>query len=450
MKHHLPFQIHFIASAILLGVFGGFGLGAYLVYSLAFEQSLSQAFSAMIQVHGHLQLLGWTGLFIIGISLFKLPRLMSSRKLSLNTSRAIFSTLVIGLILKSLAQIQLFSSNTETAWRFLVMLGSLLESLGILIYFKVFIRNSLSYRAQGGAYAAAGIKPFLVVSLFGWFAYALINSVVGVEFWLGSATILSPSLNQIAVETYIHGVLLPTCFAFSISTFPIFLRLRAPVWPVAKVAVLYGVGTLIYLIGTIAELYRLVESSHVLSSIGICLRILATFWFLFELDLLRIQAPWFKKFRSIPDRENRPPRRFASDYGQFGNFEWLIYIAYLWLVVGLLSELSGFLLDSAPAPNIVRHFYLLGFVTHLILGMAPRIIPGFLGKNRVAHPVLVRLSFALIFFATLSRTLPGQFLSLDSMLVRMSYGFSGIVAILAIVVLGINIAITVAQIRPAA
>jgi hypothetical protein len=443
-RRHLPFQAYVIWSAILLGFFGGFGLGAHLVYFLAFELKPGKAFGAMVQVHGHLQLVGWTGLFIIGVSLFKLPRLMSSRPLSENLARAIILSLIVGLLLKSVAQILIFYATYETTLRVMVMLGSLLESSAIILYVAVFAKNSLTFRPQAGAYAAASIKPFLLVSLVSWFAFALVNAAVGIDFARSSFFILSPVWNNLAVEIFIHGVLLPTCFAFSISTFPIFLRLRAPTWPVVRVALLYGVGVFLYLSSNLTEiLWPTLVLSDYLGSIGVCLRVAGTFWLLLELDMLRFYQPWFKKFRDNQDRENRPPRRTAGDYGQFGNFEWLIYAAYSWLFLGALSEIAALILASGPPYSVIRHFYLLGFVTHLILGMAVRIVPGFLGKNRIAFPSLVRLSFGLILFATICRTVPVLLPSLDRGVLRFGYGFSGVFAMLAIATLGVNLFVTV-------
>ena len=427
----------------MLGLFGGFGLGAHMAYLLAFGLTPGKAFAAMVQVHGHLQLLGWTGLFIIGVSLFKLPRLMSSRPLHENVVWAIFGSLIAGLVSKSSAQILIFYTQSESTLRGFVMYGSLLESTGILIYFGILLKDSVAFRAQSNAYAAAGIKPFLLVSLVGWFLYALINGAVGIDFGRSSTEILPPAWNNIAIETYIHGVLLPTCFAFSISTFPIFLRLRAPTWPVSRVATLYGMGVFIYIAGLSAELCWTSVLGSWLRTVGVLLRTAAMFWFLIELDLFRLHLPWFRKFRDNQDREHRPPRRFAGDYGQFGNFEWLIYAAYAWLFLGAISELAALFFDFSISVSVIRHFYLLGFVSHLILGMAVRIVPGFLGRNQIAYPILVRLSFVFILLATIGRTLPVALSSLDNKALKIGYGFSGVIAMLAIAALGVNLAITI-------
>ena len=136
------------------------------------------------------------------------------------------------------------------------------------------------------------------------------------------------------------------------------------------------------------------------------------------------------------------PRPRAGDYGQFGNFEWLIYAAYVWLAVAVLLELSNALATPITL-SLVRHYYLLGFVTHLILGMAVRLVPGFLGVSRIAYPHLVRLSFVLITASLLGRTLPQGLALMDIFWLRSAYGLSGAIGMLSLLALGINLMSTV-------
>ena len=437
MARHLAFQPILVWSAILLGLLGGFGLGAHMVFVLAFGYTPGPAFSGMVQVHGHLQLLGWTGLFIIGISTYKLPRLMSTAPLNRWISNGICAAVVGGLLLKSVSQLLLFYSSHEVILRFGVFIGSLLESFGILLYFFCLIRSALDFSPKQGSVSAAAIQPFLLVGLFGWAVYAAVNASLGWLFLSGKDFLLDPHWSTLSINVYIRFVLLPFCFAFSLSTLPIFLRLRTADWPVKYAAVLYGLGVLLNLAadGT---------SVPWLNALGVCVRVVAILWTVLEIDLLRLREPWFKKFRNTQDRKNRPPRRYAGDYGQFGNFEWLIYAAYGWLVVASLSEISN-LWFGAPALTIVRHFYLLGFVTHLILGMAVRIVPGFLGRNSIASPMLVRLSFLLITVSILGRTMPLAFSALELTGFLAAYGYSGIFGMLALLCLGSNLFITLAQ-----
>lgn len=430
MKRHAPFFFPLVAAAVLLGVLAGFSLGAYFAALLALGATPPQWFGAAIQIHGHIQLLGWTGLFIIAVSLYKLPRLTSTPPLPPGTLSIISATVLAGLLLRTGGQLGLAFNPQASMQRTIAAFGCVLESAGMIYFAVLGLSRIISYKAQPGAYAASSIKPFLVVSIAGWVSYAVLNGLLGVDFLSKESDVFTARLNSLGIDYYLHGVLLPTCLAYSLSTFPIFLRLRAPNWPVWRPAALYAAGFACLLLAPIVDS---------LQAIGAALRGLAVLWVVWKLDLLRLNAPWFVKFRGHSDRANRPPRRAAADYGQFGNFEWLLYSAYIWLVAGVLLDLAGALGAANLSGSVVRHIYFLGFVTQLILGMAARMIPGFLGMSCVPHPNLVRMSFALISVATLGRIAPLLFDSANSYPLRALFGLSGVFALSAILCLAINV-----------
>lgn len=97
----------------------------------------------------------------------------------------------------------------------------------------------------------------------------------------------------------------------------------------------------------------------------------------------------------------------------------------------------------------MRHLYLLGFATHLIVGTAPRLVPGLLGAHRVARPRLVGWSFSLVLAATVLRVAalltPAAFLSGSAVLssiVGAAFGVSGLAGMAGIAVLAVNLRAT--------
>ena len=145
-------------------------------------------------------------------------------------------------------------------------------------------------------------------------------------------------------------------------------------------------------------------------------------------------------------------RRTIPDRGEYGRFEWHIYAAYGWLVFGALAEMligtfGVFQLPLAISSDVIRHIYLLGFVTNLIMGMAVRMVPGFLKKRRVASAKLIDGSFWLINFAVVGRVLPLLLPSLMlsdvpeiiDTIVQAAFGLSGILGLLATICLAINL-----------
>lgn len=70
-----PFAPVYLHAALVSALLAGFPLAAYLATHLGFGLSLSAALPAIIQAHGQVQIFGWLGLFIMGVSLHFLPRL---------------------------------------------------------------------------------------------------------------------------------------------------------------------------------------------------------------------------------------------------------------------------------------------------------------------------------------------------------------------------------------
>ena len=423
-------------------------MGAHLAFVIGFGYLPRASLSSMVQAHGHLQLLGWTGLFIIAVSSHVLPRLTNAKPIAPTRLNFMLWSIVLGLLFRTLGLLLVAYGTREAFGRTLVGVSGYLEGLGIALYLFILAQTIKKHNPQFGAAAAAGIKPFMVTSLLGWLVFALGNILVSTHFALGEALLIDPNWNSLVNEIFITLVLLPVCFAFSVNTFPIFLRLRAPYWPVARVTLLYSVSAVVRL--TTLGFYTAGGNAFWLSVslVAQLIQGLSILWFIWELDIARRKAPWFKKFRIEDERESRPPRKKAADYGQFGNFEWLLYGAYVCLAAAALGDViyAGFELLRLGSPigiDIIRHLYLLGFVTQLILGMAVRKIPGFLGRSYIVFPSLVNLSWVFIVLAVLCRVVPPVFWGRGEhvWLVR-AWGTSGIWGLLAVVCLAVNLIAT--------
>ncbi|KAA3658921.1 MAG: hypothetical protein DWQ10_10125, partial [Calditrichaeota bacterium] len=85
------------------------------------------------------------------------------------------------------------------------------------------------------------------------------------------------------------------------------------------------------------------------------------------------------------------------------------------------------------ADDAIRHIYLLGFITNLILGMAPRMVPAFVGVKFIKKPELVTWSFFLINIATVFRVAPKIVPRTLPVLWNIMYGCSGLLALAAII-----------------
>ena len=132
----------------------GFSIGAHLsaVLGLGFGPGL--AFVSFVQTHGHIQLVGWVGLFIMGISLHVLPRLAGVPIVRVQSITWILWCMTSGLILRALGHTVL-PYLSEGFWFRLsqaaVVISGSLELIGIGLYVTLI--------AQTVRVARAAVRP---------------------------------------------------------------------------------------------------------------------------------------------------------------------------------------------------------------------------------------------------------------------------------------------------
>jgi hypothetical protein len=147
----------------------------------------------------------------------------------------------------------------------------------------------------------------------------------------------------------------------------------------------------------------------------------------------------------------QPTRPEVTGREAFGRFDWLIYSAYIWLVLAACSEIVVASLGLAGAgagisPDAIRHLYVLGFITLLIFGVAVRMLPGLLNQRRVASPGLVAATFWLGNAAVLCRVLlvgmpPRVWQAVPGAVTgaRTAYAVSGMLGLAAVFCLAANL-----------
>jgi len=421
------FHLGFIWSALGIAIFGGFAIGAHLVAVIGLDFPLGKGFYSFIQLHGHLQLVGWAGLFIIGISLHFIPRLAGIPLAQPHWVPRIQFLMATGLILRAIFHSILPYVPAPTVFQILsiiVAISGWLELAGIASYI-VLVRRSLRAVRQTSKERPAlqSVKPYFAMMFSGWLIYAGLNAILLVDMAITGAVTVKQPWDDFAINLFIGLVLLPVAFVFSVRMFPLYLRLPAPDWPVRQVGLTYLIFFLLQTIPNAPPVLRAApETAFFVSAAGQCGKSAVIFYFIWKLDvLLRRGAPWTVNRVFEPGPERRPTRDGLPDYGEFGRFERLLYAAYFWLLCGAVLELLtglAVLLNWEPAlpkplgrsgmevsTDAIRHVYLLGFITLLILGMAVRMIPGFIQK-KLASAKLVDYTFGLGNLAVIGRVLP--------------------------------------------
>ncbi len=119
----------FLKAALLFTFTGGAALGAWALIAMAIQGRLGGIGRGIIQVHGHWQLFGWVGLFVVGIAYHILPRLAAVPLPSYPAAAASFALLVAGTVLRA-AQ----SLDPSAIRSTLLIGGALMELAGCALF----------------------------------------------------------------------------------------------------------------------------------------------------------------------------------------------------------------------------------------------------------------------------------------------------------------------------
>lgn len=426
----------FIWASFMVAVFGGFLLASYLALNMGSGLWPGRFLIEHIQLHGHLQLLGWMGLLLIGVSLYVLPRLTSSPIYIRNSRRWIFVTLILGIGTRIGVVIALVLAIGSRIWiSYLMFAGMILETVGMVLYLSTVMRCVLDRKTDKNDLNRLG--PYLFAMFSGWCFLAIGTTVGGISLIGSDSIILNPLWNDLLIESFVRLTLIPAVFGFGVKMLPVFLGLHAPLWPVRKVGLLLVVSTYLYLCG---KLCRILVPDQVVfgylsavGQLGIALAVLGFTWLLDAL-LFRVlpERVALKVYRSDAHLQ----RGRYGDKGEFGRFELFIITGFAWIsLVALLEGANGIsILLGVPemvSAVTLRHALLLGGLTHLVLGVSHRLLPNLLGWAQVA-PMLTGVSFTLMLVASLCRVFPLLLADFGLTMPTGFFAFSGVFGVAGI------------------
>jgi uncharacterized protein involved in response to NO len=443
-----------LSAALLLGAGAGFVLASVLTITRAAHIASGAWWTAVVQTHGHIQLFGWAGPFVLGVALHFLPRLRGAPLAHATLVGWLLAALVASILLRLICQ-PLIAIQGAGLWRACLITSGLLECLGVGT--AIFLLLATSRRAGPLTQRAAlwSILP-LEATVFSSLALAsvvnLVNVVRAALDPLGTIPAAGDDLN---VTLGLLGFLVPMALAMSARSLPMYSGLDAfptrVLWPTAFV---YLAGLVMALIGTGAGDYP-GEWSAMLNGVG--LAIIGGVLMFYVATFVRLMLTRGRLPRRVTDLAPQPAaaaRRYQhqvrAERSAFGPFVALVASAYLWAMLGgvlLLTEGIAQAIGGTPPvnPDAARHSLTIGFIALLICGVAPRMLPGFSG-GRIRSPRYVRATLWLGNAAALLRV--GSLLAAPlfaalgttgSLLDQVAFGLSGPLGLALAICLGINL-----------
>lgn len=389
-----------LQTALLMGASAGFLLATLLTLTRAFSIPPGPWWTALAQAHGHLQLYGWAGLFVLGVALHFLPRLRGTPLAGVRALPWLMGVMIVSMSLRAVSQ-PLQTLSPSAFWSVLLLLSGIGELGAVAMVLAI-----LSVTAYRGPRSTSRPAYWSILPLlFGAFGTLGIASVVNllnvIQAARGDGLIATPG-DTLNVTLGLFGFLLPIAFAMSARSLPMYAGLesfpRRVLWPIAFC---YFAGLLLLSIGTlgIAAPWNNVSNAAGMMLMGSVVLLFITLF----LHLMRARGRVPQRIAQLAPApialQQTYQEQLKKEQVNFGPFIALVASSYLWAMLGaLLLLIDGVaLLSTGSMPidfDAIRHSFALGFIALLLCGIAPRMVPGFSG-SKIASPKLVSATFWL-------------------------------------------------------
>lgn len=385
-----------LKTALLMGAGGGFLLASVLTVSLVLSVPLGAWWEAIAQAHGHLQLFGWAGLFVLGVAMHFLPRLRGAPLAGARLVPWLLGMLIASLVLRATSQ-PLLSIYPGIVWRVGLVGSGILEMGACVTALSLLVATALQGPRSTTRPAYWSVFPFIVGAFSSFAIASIINLVNMAQAASGSGLVLYAG-DTLNVTLGLFGFLMPMALAMSARSLPMYAGLdgfpRRVLWPLAGA---YFAGVCLLCVGVDGGP---LPSSWAAIASGLGMLLLGAVVLLFVgifLSLMRRRG-------RVPERVAKlapSPETLALNYQKqvkkeqehYGPFVGLVASAYLWAMFGALLLLidGGSVLATGSdlvAFDAVRHSFAIGFIALLICGIAPRMLPSFSG-GKIVSPKLV-------------------------------------------------------------
>jgi uncharacterized protein involved in response to NO len=352
----------FILTGLCFLALPGTLLGVWNLLSIAEHHTATAASVAWIQAHGQAQLFGWVGTFILGISLYTLPKFRGWRLKSFGTAWVIWAVWTAAIAWRWWVGV------SASGWRAGLIASAVMEfgAYGAFQYVVVF-------GGRGKAKGTGHRNPEDLGSWLGIFGFAalgialLANLGIAISVTRSEALPVYPAAwDRAFLLVALWGFAVPVAWGYSTRFVTIFLGLQAPVHRAAG--------------GLCAAALLLVGCS------------LAHQFLLADLLALAmtVYAVWAL-------RVFHAPTRAPKVIGIYRRYPAFIRLAYAWLPVGaILGLLADILPRAAGLGGASRHAVTVGFLATLIFAIGPRILPAFLNGRELFSVRLMAASLWIL------------------------------------------------------
>jgi hypothetical protein len=348
----------YIVTGLVFMLLPGTFLGVWNLIKISNREAAESIAPAWIQAHGHAQLFGWVGTFILGIGFYSVPKLRKLKPFALWEGWLCWGLWVVGVTIRWLSDIYLWH------WRILMPTSAVLEVLAFLIFFQAVASHRPSNEVP---------KPWeswifvVIAATLGLLASLALNLGACIQLALhGSSPAFAHEFDQRYLIVSAWGFLVPMVWGFSSRWLPVFMGLR----PLRGSLLLVAAG--LNTAGVVVGFFERFTAAGILLLGGAAIAIVA----------IRFFEPAAKAAKTIHVHESFPI---------------FIRIAYGWLLIA--ATLGIWASRAGEAPGIwgaSRHALTVGFIAAMVFSVGQRILPSFCGMRVLWSPKLMLVMLVLL------------------------------------------------------
>jgi NnrS protein len=413
-RRHEPYQ-YFLKASLLVAITIGWLLGALELLAITSRGAFARALisPALFQVHGQSQIVGWVGLFIMGISYQVIPR---QRRVAIHTpvmAWIVLALMLAGIVLRAISQPLAAGSRLFGA---LMAVSAVLElaSLGLFMFGLI----------QGRVMADSiqGPERFSRAALQ-WFAVALALNLAACTFVaMRGASVVPDWLDRTVIVVELFGFILAMIFGVNARNLPLFMRVKAaPPERLRPVQQLLPAAVVLCAAGQAAAGFW-PRAGQALAAAG---------W----VGLLACAALYVTGVGLLGPRS-----RHILTAGESKWYEAYVLGAYFWLAVGLLFELATAVLGLASGDLFLAglHAITVGFISTMIMGMAARIVPAFAATRLHSRGLFIAAWWCLMLGTLLRVPSQALYTAVGGIFVPL-LGVSGVIQLMALMLFAWNL-----------
>lgn len=361
----------YIVTGVLFMLLPGTFLGVWNLLSISAEHTVETISPAWIQAHGHAQIFGWLGTFILGIGFYSLSKMGRLPAFAVSRGWLCYLLWTSGVAMRWCTGVTDF--GWPQLWRYTLPLSAFMEAAAFVTFFLTVSRH----RASATRSENPKREPWMLVvmaSTVGFLATVMVNFAVTVSMAIhGVGPAVPFLLDQRMLILPTWGFLVPTVWGFNARWLPIFLGLRPlrAVWLYAGLfAAWAAVGTMLSGFSMLAVL------------------------------LLPIAAIASIRALGVFERAVQP----AKLNGVHRSFPYFVRGAYVWLFAASCLSIFAAVADRQGGIwGASRHALTVGFLATMVFSIGPKILPAFCGARVLFSPRLMLAALALLNIGCLLR-----------------------------------------------